>query len=82
MDVTPPDGMLRAMMKLTDAAIGEEPMTMERSPAAEKRRMARRRMMDILHDMTAMAMRVGAARALKERGFTTIEAPMKNPNHG
>lgn len=63
MDVTPPPKMYEAMVKLTDAVCGEEPGKLEQSTAANRRRANRRLMLDVMHNMVAMAMREGAARA-------------------
>lgn len=62
MDVTPSPAMFRAMSALTDAACGEAPLSIETSPAAERRRESRAIMMDALHRLVGLAMREGVAR--------------------
>lgn len=63
MDVTPTKNMFAAMTRLADAFIGEEPEEKDKSSGAVKRRIARRKMMDVLHSLVALSMREGAARA-------------------
>lgn len=73
MDVTPPPGMLKAMLAFTDALVGEAPTAIETSPAAEKRRDDRRRVMDFLHNLVRLSMRVGVGRYYEEQGWPTSE---------
>jgi alpha-D-ribose 1-methylphosphonate 5-triphosphate diphosphatase PhnM len=63
MDVTPTPKMFEAMQKFTDAIVGEAPMDIEKSAAAEQRRAARQYSMDFMHRLVHLAMREGAARA-------------------
>lgn len=80
MDVTPTRPMLESIMAMADALIGQAPLKIETSTAANKRRQAREHFIDLMHRYTAMSMREGARRALEERGLATTPAPMKN--HG
>ncbi len=63
MDVTPTHKMFEVMEKMTDGICGEEPGPFERSPAAEQRRTNRKLLMDVFHQLVALSMREGAARA-------------------
>jgi hypothetical protein len=73
MDVTPPPGLYKVMLNLTDAFIGEEPLAIETTRAANDRREARRKMMDILHNIVRLSMRVGVARYRTENGLPVVE---------
>lgn len=77
MDVTPTPKMFEAMAKFTDAVCGEEPHRLMIGPGASKTREARRQMMDFLHNLVAMSMRVGGARMAKEYGIPTLQASSK-----
>lgn len=66
MDVTPNKKMLIAMMKMCDASIGEEPSELDVSAVANGRRVKRRHMMDLLHQMVALSMREGVRRKVEE----------------
>lgn len=67
MDVTPPPKVFEAMVKFTDAIVGEAPLEIERSAAANKRREDRAMCMDFLHRLVHLSMREGAARAMDPR---------------
>lgn len=67
MDVTPTPKMFEFMQKFTDAVIGEEPLAVESSTAANNRRAARVECMSSLHKLVHLAMREGAARAMNPR---------------
>lgn len=71
MDTTPNPKMFQAMQAFTDATCGEAPLTVEKSPAAEQRRRARRECMDFLHRFAAACMRDGVGRYLREQGRPT-----------
>lgn len=73
MDVTPNPGMFRAMSAFVDSTVGEAPTAIETSPAAEKRREARRIAFDFLHDLVRLSMRDGVGRYLRERNLPTAQ---------
>lgn len=73
MDVTPTKKMLESMLAFTEAVAGEEPGKHEQSPAANKRRNDRRRVMDWLHNFSRLNMREGVGRYLRARGQPTVE---------
>jgi hypothetical protein len=77
MDVTPTPGLLRVMEHLTQEFIGEEPLAVETSTAAQNRRAARRMMMDILHNIVRLSMRIGVARYLMAHGKPVVEDNIK-----
>lgn len=78
MDVTPNDKMFQAMQSFTDALVGEEPTSVEKSGAADRRRSQRRRVMDFLHTFCALSMREGAARAMNPHRGAAIN-PERSP---
>lgn len=77
MDVTPTPKMFEVMSKMTDAFVGEAPHPKDVGPGAIKRRQNRMMMMDVLHNLIALAMREGGSRALREKGYPTIEGMRK-----
>jgi hypothetical protein len=74
MNVTPTPAMFKAMSILVTKLAGEEPGKLEKTPAAERRREARREAFDVLHQLVALSMRTGVARYLQEIGLPTREA--------
>lgn len=73
MNVTPPDNLYRAMCKLCDHFVGEEPARLETTPAAERRREERRSFMDMMHTFVRLTMREGVRRYCEERGLPMVE---------
>lgn len=83
MNVTPSKQMFAAMSAFVDSTIGEAPTDIETTPAAEKRRAARRIAFDFLHDLVRLSMREGVGRYLRERGMPTVVDDVKpNPIKG
>lgn len=80
MNVTPTDAQYSAISSMCDAFVGEQPLAVEVSRAANARREMRNVFMDLMHKMVAMSMREGARRAFEERGIPTAPAPMKGQN--
>lgn len=73
MDVTPTPKMLQVMQKMVDGLIGEEPLKLEKSTAANSRRNARKQCMDLLHNLVRLSMREGVRRDREARGMPTVE---------
>lgn len=79
MDVTPSKKMFETMQTFTDAVCGEEPTKLDHGPGAQKRRAHRRMVMDFLHNIIRLSMRVGVARYRMERGLPVVEDQVR-PN--
>lgn len=79
MDVTPTPQMFQAMSAFVDATAGEEPGKLETTPAAEKRRSARRSAFDVLHGLVRLSMREGVRRDRASRGMA-VAADEVRPN--
>lgn len=62
MDVTPSPGAFKAMEAFVNATIGEAPLAIETTTAAEQRRAMRANAFDFLHRLYGLAMREGVAR--------------------
>ncbi len=73
MNVTPSDRMFKVMATFVDSVVGEAPLAVETTPAAENRRQARRIAFDFLHGLVRLSMREGVARYLREMGQATAE---------
>lgn len=83
MDVTPTPKMLEAMKAFTNVLVGEEPLKVETTPAANKLRNDRRRVMDWLHNFCRLSMREGVRRDREARKMPTMEDPIRpNPLNG
>jgi hypothetical protein len=72
-NVTPTEGMYKAMDHLVTATVGDQPGNKETSSAAHDRRQARRQMFDILHNLVRLSMRIGVARFCEERGIPVVK---------
>lgn len=74
MDVTPTPVMFAALERIVDMAVGEAPLKIEKTPAADRRREHRHEMFTILHNLVALSMREGVRRYLQEHGAPVMEA--------
>lgn len=73
MDVTPSPKMFEAMSKMVDAICGEDPHSKMVGPGAERVRRNRRLLFDFLHQLVALSMREGAARATNPGRRTAMQ---------
>src|SRR5689334_9578589 len=77
MNVTPHKKMFEAMEAFVASTVGDAPLAVETTTAANNRREARRRAMDFLHDLVRLCMREGVRRYCVERGLPVIEDEIK-----
>lgn len=69
MDVTPTPEMLRFIMHLADRFVGEAPLKIETTKAANDRRADRETFIGAMHRFVGLTMRVGVQRWHEERNM-------------